>query len=129
MQNQQFSEQELREIRKIKRTNYTVFGIFVALFAIVLIWWGSLHNWNHFSQQKWLEHPEKRAGMTADLFDRYDLVGMSEEEVIHLLGPAHSNQDDRLVYDLGDARTIIDSEWLLIDFKNGAVSKYSMTTD
>jgi len=39
------------------------------------------------------------------------------------------NAPDRSVYCLGSRRTVIDDEWLLIDFENGVVREYTMTTD
>jgi len=46
-----------------------------------------------------------------------------EEKEIHFV------QDNRFVYFLGSERTVIDSEWLLIDFENGVVTEYSITMD
>jgi len=75
-------------------------------------------------------YPEKRAKMTSDLLDNYELVGMTETEVVNLLGQnRYFVEDNRFVYYLGNERTFIDSEWLLIDFENGIVTEYSMTTD
>lgn len=65
--------------------------------------------------------------MTGDLLEDYDLIGMTEAEIVDLLGA--DNQDDRYVYYLGNERTMIDGEWLLIEFENGVVTGYSMTTD
>ena len=81
-----------------------------------------------------MEYPGQRAKMAADLFEDYELVGMTENEIISLLGQNDNecgkfNQDNRFVYYLGEERTIIDSEWLLIDFENGVAKEYSITMD
>jgi len=81
-----------------------------------------------------LAYPEKRAKMTSDLLENYELVGMTEDEVINLLGQNNNDygyfvEDNRFIYYLGNERTIIDSEWLLIDFENGIVTEYTMTMD
>ncbi len=134
MKERQFSPQDEKEIRKIELTNYIIVGVFAVLAVLFLVWLGSFQYWHTFTTEKWLEHPNRRAKMTADLFDDHDLVGMTEHEVIALLGQNDNNygyfdQDGRSVYCLGSERTIIDREWLLIDFENGIVKEYSMTTD
>lgn len=77
---------------------------------------------------------EKRAKMTGDLLHDYNLVGMSKEQILRFLGPDNNdygyfNQENRWVYYLGSERTIIDSEWLLIDFEDSIVHEYAMTID
>ncbi len=133
-----FSPQDEREIQKIKRTDYLIFGIFATIFTVLailfFIWHGSFQYWHTFTTEKWLEYPGQRAKMAADLFEDYELVGMTENEIISLLGQNDNecgkfNQDNRFVYYLGEERTIIDSEWLLIDFENGVVKEYSITMD
>ena len=134
MWQRQLNPQEIQEIKKAKRINYIGFGIVVGLIAVLLFWYGSYRYWHTFTSEKWLENPERRAKMTADLFENYVLIGMAENEVIDLLGQNNNdygyfNQNNRFVYYLGNERTIIDSEWLLIDFENGIVKEYSMTID
>lgn len=134
MKEKQFSPQDEREFRKIKRTSRIILSIFAALVILFLVWFGSFQYWHTFTTEKWLEHPDRRAKMTADLFEKYDLAGMTEDEILSLLGQndnarGYFHQDSRFVYYLGDERTIIDSEWLLIDFENGVVKAYSMTMD
>ena len=71
-----------------------------------------------------------------DLLMRYDLIGMHESEIIALLGN-HDNDygyfssENRFVYRLGMERGFIsiDSEWLIIDFDDGVVVGYFITTD
>lgn len=138
MKSKRFNPQDEREIRKIKRTNYLIFGVFSTIFILLailfFIWFGLFQYWHTFTTEKWLEYPNRRAKMTADLLENYELVGMTEDEVISLLGQNNNeygyfNQDNRFIYYLGEERTIIDSEWLLIDFENGVVKEYSMTMD
>jgi len=134
MKTTNFSGEDEEAIRKIKLQTYIVFGIFTVLLAAMLIWFCSFQYWHSFSQEKWLAYPEKRANMTADLLRDYKLAGMTEDEVVSLLGQNNNDygyfvRDNRFVYFLGSERTIIDSEWLLIDFENGIVTEYAMTTD
>lgn len=134
MSGTRYSPEDMREIRKIKRVNLAVFGIFAALLALALWWFASFRYWRTFSRDKWLDHPDRRAKMTADLMESYSLPGMTEDEVASLLGPndnwrGYFSQDHRFVYWLGNERTVIDSEWLLIDFENGVVKDISLTMD
>ena len=122
------------EFRKSRRRVLTAFIVVAALIALIAAWGVRFRYWHSFSTQKWMDHPERRAGMTADLFRGYALVGMSEAQIADLLGPDDSargyfNSPDRSVYCLGSRRTVIDGEWLLIDFENGVVREYTMTTD
>ena len=72
--------------------------------------------------------------MAADLLQDYGPVGMSKAQTEALLGPDDSargyfNRPGRSVYWLGERRTVIDSEWLLIGFENGVVTAYEIATD
>lgn len=122
------------ELKKAKKSVLTAFIIVVILAALLAAWGIRFRYWHSFSTQKWLDHPDRRAGMTADLFQDYELAGMSKAQVEALLGPDDSargyfTRPGRSVYWLGERRTIIDSEWLLIDFENGIVTAYEITTD
>ena len=60
-------------------------AIFLALILIFLGW-----RWqrSRFNQERWAEHPSDRSSMVDDLLKRYDgLVGMTQEEILVLLGP------------------------------------------
>lgn len=88
-----------------------------------------------FTTERWLNDPENRTAIIDDLLANYPLVGMTEQEIIDLLGKntntSYFKADNRFVYRLGDERGLmsIDSEWLLIDFENGIVADYSVTSD
>lgn len=134
MQEKWSARQVEKEIRTIKIVNYTVLGILGALVLLVFIWFASYQYWHTFTKEKWMEYPEQRAGMTADLFENHELLGMTEGGLLALLGQndndlGYFEQEGRNVYRLGNERTVIDSEWLLVDFENGVVSKYSIMMD
>ncbi len=86
-----------------------------------------------FSPEKWREDPDNRVRMVENLLDRYDLVGMTENEVHVLLGKpsdtSYFKRENRLVYYMGFEKYNIDASWLLIDFVDGVVSEYFVTTD
>ena len=125
-----------KEIRKVKRINYIAFGILVVV-ALAIIIASVVYHQNHtFSTPKWLNNPEKRTAIVDNLLGQHKLVGMAEADVIALLGEPNNdygyfNADNRYVYYMGAERGLIsiDSEWLILDFKDGIVSESFITTD
>lgn len=76
-----------------------------------------------YTPDKWASAPDERLDILGDLLERYDLVGMTEEEVVALLGPEDGPEqtsfkgdrtyyppEDTLVYYLGvdDGRRVAD---------------------
>lgn len=124
------------EIKRIKRKNYIVFGIFVALILTIIIA-GIVYQYQHsFSTAKWERNPDERTKIVDDLLGDYDLIGMRESDIIDLLGNDNNdygyfNEKDRFVYYLGPERGLIsiDSEWLILDFADGVVVNCYITTD
>ena len=124
-------EKELKKTKARILIPFLLLMIMIVLIAALGLRSACRHS---FSTGKWIAEPGKRAAMTADLFRDYDLVGMSKAQIAELLGPDNNdygyfNREDRWVYFLGSERTIIDSEWLLIDFDGDTVREYTMTTD
>ena len=125
-----------KEMRKAKRINYIAFGILVVVVLDIIIV-SAVYYWIHtFSTSKWLNNPEKRTAIVDNLLEKHELVGMTEADVIALLGEPNNdygyfNADDRYVYYMGPERGLIsiDSEWLILDFTDGIVSDSFITTD
>ena len=117
------------EIRKIKRQNYTVFAIVVLLIAAVLI--GMLVNeiQSGFTTKKWMENPDERTKIVDDLLEKHELMGMSRENIERLLGD--EDDADVVYYYLGPERGFIsiDSEWLVIEYRDDTAMNYYFTTD
>lgn len=131
-----------KEIRKAKRVNYIAFGIAIVVILGIIIAGAiasnaiTVYDRNHtFSTSKWLDDPENRAAIVDDLLKKHELVGMTEEEVIALLGENNNdygafNAEDRYVYYMGPDRAFgIDCEWLILDFTDGVVSKTLIERD
>lgn len=124
------------EIKRIKRQNYIIFGIFVGLLIAIVIAGFVFTSQHSFSTSKWEMYPDERTKIVDDLLMRYELIGMRESEILALLGN-HNNDygyfssENRFVYRLGMERGLIsiDSEWLIIDFADGVVVGYFITTD
>ena len=124
-----------REIRRIKIVNYTIFSIFLILFIAIIVCC-LLYRYQHtFSPDKWLNNPTERTDIINDLLQSYELIGLTEAEILSLLGSPNNdycvfNANNRYVYYLGPERLFsIDSEWLLVDFIDGVVSDYSLAID
>ena len=125
-----------KEIRKAKCINYVAFGISVAFVLAIIIASVAYHDKHTFSTSKWLVDPEGRTAIVDDLLEKNELVGMSEDDVLSLLGEpdnyyGYFNADNRYVYYMGAERGLfgIDSEWLILDFMDGVVSDSYITTD
>ena len=91
---------------------------------------------SRFTTERWLNDDEGRVYLVDDLMNEHELIGMTKEEVITLLGSPteteYFKEKDNVVYFLGAERGIIriDSEWLVIwfDGRDKAV-KYELRTD
>ena len=124
------------EIKRIKRKNYIVFGIFAGLILAIIVA-GIMYQYQHsFSTSKWERNPDERTKIVDDLLEDYELIGMREFDIIELLGKDNNdygyfNEKNRLVYYLGPERGLIsiDSEWLILDFANGVIVDCYITTD
>ena len=121
-------EKYASEIKKIKRQNYLIFGLFVGLLLVVILAGITYQYRRSFSTSKWKNNPEERTKIVDDL--------LSDHELIELLGENNNdygyfNEPDRYVYYLGPERGFIsiDSEWLILDFADGVVVDYDITTD
>ncbi len=122
--------------RRLKRTNYLALGLVAVLVLAVLVWGLVGHERRTFRTEKWIADPEHRTQIVDDLLAEHELVGMTEEVVIALLGE-HNNDygyflaEDRFIYYLGPERGLfsIDSEWLILDFSDGIVSDCFLTRD
>ncbi len=86
-----------------------------------------------YTPDKWASAPDERLDILGDLLERYDLVGMTEEEVVALLGPEDGPEqtsfkgdrtyyppEDTLVYYLGVG--MMDGVWLVISLEDGVVT-------
>ncbi|MDD2498466.1 MAG: hypothetical protein PHT78_03865 [Desulfitobacteriaceae bacterium] len=124
---------------EIKKTKKILFMIYFIVLAIIVVAVAGifLYKYQHtFTTEKWIEDPKKRVNLVDDLLAKYDLVGMTEEEILALLGEdsgdnAYYQDDNNFVYYLGDERGLIsiDSEWLIVKFFHGIANEITVTTD
>ena len=86
-----------------------------------------------FDQEAWLKEPEKRQGMMSSLTKKYELKGMTEKEVVNLLGEPAQKLDEpsrQYVYYLGRAGLGVDDSLLRLSFnENGEVEDHQVSHD
>ena len=124
-----------KEIKKAKIFNYTIAIIFLILFISVIILLG-VWKWNRtFTVSKWMNNPNDRHKIVSDMLSENEIIGMSENEIIELLGnetkPAPERfkhprgefaNENNLTYELGVV--YMDNEWLVITMENGIAVDY-----
>ena len=99
-------------------------------------------NRKEFDSNLWKNTPAEhsldsmRLRMVDDFIQKYDLVGMSRDQIVQLLGdPDETNYFNAydMVYMLGqetESYTAIDSQWLLFDLSDsGEVTSYAIRAD
>ncbi|MBE6763823.1 MAG: outer membrane protein assembly factor BamE [Ruminococcaceae bacterium] len=110
---------------------------FIALFFACAFLLCGCQREKAFTSARWEMDPENRVWIIDNLLENYPLVGMSEAEVLELLGTPDNGRTDyfeaenRFVYCLGTERGMfgIDCEWLLLDFEDGVVTARTHTHD
>ncbi len=121
-----------------KRAKVRIIIAFSVLIAVLLIIAAAfcVYRYQHtFSQEKWLSNADGRYMIVADMLEKHPLTGMSEADVIALLGkedgdgPASFKLSDKnyppettLVYHLGVDD--MDDMWLIISISDGIVTEY-----
>ncbi|OBR67730.1 hypothetical protein A7K91_08295 [Paenibacillus oryzae] len=87
-----------------------------------------------FDGEKWSENPEERGSMMGSLQKKHELKGMTEDEIVELLGEPSSKQEEeeerQFVYYLGRASLGVDDSLLRLYFsEDGIVESYRITND
>lgn len=102
--------------------------VVLAALILGLVFLGVKYKCEHtFNTSRWLRYPDERVKVVDDLLRQYDLVGLSKDQVIDLLGPetenAYFKEPGNMVYYLGPERGLIslDSEWLVIELDDHVV--------
>ena len=124
-----------RQMRSIKLQN-TVLLAFVGAVIVSAVACIGIYRYRHtFTVDKWNTDIENRTKIVDSLLGKYQLIGMTEANVIELLGEEDNSQrssfkitrkefppETTLVYDLGVA--YIDNEWLILSLQDGVVCDY-----
>ena len=118
---------------RAKRENLVLFGVFAAIAALLLLLAGLYRCRHSYSQHKWNTDQAHRYRIVGDLLDRHLLDGLTEAEVIALLGEEDSGErtsfkiskryfppETTLVYWLGV--DFMDDNWLVVSLDDGVVT-------
>ena len=119
---------------KFKFRAITILSVIPPLYCAVLL--GINEYKSIFTIEKWLNNQTERVYMVDDFLNKYNLNGLTIDEVKTLLGAptktSYFQEDNNIVYYLGNERGLIsiDSEWLVIDFDDiKEVVKYEVVRD
>ncbi len=123
------------EIKRAKRRIIIAFSVLIAVLLIIAAAFCVYRYQRTFSQEKWLSNADGRYMIVDDMLEKHQLIGMSEADVIALLGaedgdgPASFKLSDKnyppestLVYHLGVE--YMDNMWLIISISDGIVAEY-----
>lgn len=125
-----------KEVEKAKRWNTIIFAVFAAVFAVLLAALCVFKFQHTYSPAKWASDRENRCKIVSNMLERNQLIGMTEADVIQLLGDEDAGErtsfkisrdyfppESTLVYYLGV--DFIDNCWLVISLDNsGIVTDY-----
>lgn len=124
-----------KEINKAKKWNIVIISVFAVIFGIIIIGVSVFKYQHTYSRFKWDTNKEKRYKIVGDMLKQNQLVGMTELDVIQLLGNEDNNDqisfkiskdyfppELTLVYYLGV--DFMDINWLVISLDNGIVTDY-----
>ena len=120
---------------RAKRWNIIIFSIFAVMFTVLLIGVCVFKYQHTYSKNKWDTDKERRYKIVSDMLNKNPLIGLTEGEVVALLGEEDGNgptsfkisrkyfpPESTLVYYLGV--DIIDNNWLVISLQNNVVTDY-----
>ena len=107
----------------------TLFVILVILLGVCV---GVYQYRSQFSPEKWQRAPGRRAFIVGDFLEDHPPEGLTEDEVRGLLGAPdleeNTGDELRLGYVLGNVRTVLDAEWLVLELEDGVVTQYLIET-
>jgi len=126
-----------KQISKEKITNYVILSI-VLIVIIAII--ATLGVWKHnriFTVHRWMENEESRHLIVNNMLSKYDIVGMTEKEIIELLGEEYEDAPESFKYPRGefpDESTLtyylgvdfMDNNWLIITIEDGKATSYEI---
>ena len=123
-----------KEEKELKAWNMAIVSIIVIL-TIASITGITIYKYEHtFTTSKWNEDVHDRYKIVSNMLEKHNIIGMSESDIIGLLGAEDSEQssfkisrevfppDTTLVYYLGV--DYMDDCWLIISIENGVAVSY-----
>ena len=123
------------EAKRAKRRIIIAFSVLIAVLLIIAAAFCVYRYQHTFSQEKWLADADGRFRLVDDILEKHPLTGMSEADVIALLGAEDGGgqtsfklsdknypPETTLVYYLGV--DYMDDMWLIISISDGIVTEY-----
>jgi hypothetical protein len=128
-----------KQVRRANMWSTVILFLFIAIAGAIQVGFGIFKYQHTFTEKKWLNAPNDRTKIVADLLEKHKLIGMTEEEIISLLGEeehyantktsfkiskTYFDPENSIVYYLGV--DYMDVRWLIISLSNGIVSSYCL---
>ena len=123
------------EAKRAKRGIIIAFSVLVCILLVIAVIFFMYRSQHTFSQEKWLSNASERYMIVGDMLEKHPLIGISEDNVIALLGAEDGDgqssfklsrdyfpPESTLVYYLGV--DYMDDMWLIISTDNGTVTEY-----
>ena len=123
------------EAKRAKRGIIIAFSVLVCILLVIAVIFFMYRSQHTFSQEKWLSNASERYMIVDDMLEKHPLIGISEDNVIALLGAEDGGgqssfklsdknypPETTLVYCLGV--DYMDDMWLIISTDNGTVTEY-----
>lgn len=123
------------EAKRAKRGIIIAFSVLVCILLVIAVIFFMYRSQHTFSQEKWLSNASERYMIVDDMHEKHPLIGISEDNVIALLGAEDGDgqssfklsrdyfpPESTLVYYLGVE--YMDDMWLIISTDNGTVTEY-----
>ena len=123
------------EAKRAKRGIIIAFSVLVCILLVIAVIFFMYRSQHTFSQEKWLSNASERYMIVDDMHEKHPLIGISEDNVIALLGAEDGDgqssfklseknypPETTLVYYLGV--DYMDDMWLIISTDNGTVTEY-----
>ena len=123
------------EAKRAKRGIIIAFSVLVCILLVIAVIFFMYRSQHTFSQEKWLSNASERYMIVGDMLEKHPLIGISEDNVIALLGAEDGDgqssfklsrdyfpPETTLVYYLGV--DYMDDMWLIISTDNGTVTEY-----
>lgn len=123
------------EEKRAKRGIIIAFSVLVCILLVIAVIFFMYRSQHTFSQEKWLSNASERYMIVDDMLEKHPLIGISEDNVIALLGAEDGDgqssfklsrdyfpPESTLVYYLGVE--YMDDMWLIISTDNGTVTEY-----
>ncbi|MBB3110789.1 hypothetical protein FHS18_002856 [Paenibacillus phyllosphaerae] len=111
-----------KELPRAMWINMIIIGVLITGFSITKI--GINEHNSHFDYNRWVSEQDNRQQMIDDFLDHQELIGLTQAEVIDLLGKPNERSEQTFIYYMG--YSVIDIVMLVITFEEGRAVKHAI---